>query len=780
MRCTHARECFDEHISAYFEGKRTGHFLLINTENYDVYQEIRVRLQTDSSKTYVRASDWCTPNGLPDVDQAIAACSGTGAYVLVGISQALMLRDASILEAALDELLGQSIRGYGVVLLDHCEQVLEKFVRRDIRVEQRVVFVDGESSILPQIKLAKTLEHCVEDQSVQSFSQLLARLEKLTDAQGERQPIFTVLSSLPSRLFQRAIYPISDADGIYASLAAQYADIGGATKQTYGTETQWSWLGEQMQPYRSFAELVCNVFGSTTNLSAHWSDVTERNGEDTAWLLWLSLKVFGEQNNRYLSDVLSHSEQYETFEEHLYLDLAEIEVEHPNFEELLWERRRLLKQFPENLPLIDRYCDKLGRHQKNAVFYLSEESEREKYEFLRCLSLYAYTREELSRAVNRMSKALALYMSEFRFDLSNTKLPESEASLRDAFTRYFAEYKVQKLTNRLDSAFLETVNEYAVARPYNKLQPRSSIVSRMDKKQMQLFFFDSLGVEYLSFILAKCEEYGLLSEVSIGRCELPSITEKNKEFLQYFPDGNWCKIEQLDEMKHHSQIYNYQKCVYPTHLFEELEVIEEQLRKIQSMLLQGMVEKALIVSDHGASRLAVRYGHEVAASIALEESGEHSGRCCPADEDPDLPFAAYEDGYAVLANYERFKGGRKANVEVHGGASLEEVLVPVIVLSKKPSHLEICFVNPVIPFGHATELTLYSNIPLQHPRIYVKGEPYDGVFVEDQRHAKFSLPNIKRKGSYTADVYDGGKNLSITLEFQIQKATRVADAFVIE
>lgn len=94
------------------------------------------------------------------------------------------------------------------------------------------------------------------------------------------------------------------------------------------------------------------------------------------------------------------------------------------------------------------------------------------------------------------------------------------------------------------------------------------------------------------------------------------------------------------------------------------------------------------------------------------------------------------------------------------------------MLSKKPNHLEICFVNPVIPFGHATELTLYSNIPLQHPRIYVKGEPYDGVFVEDQKYAKFSLPNIKRKGSYTADVYDGDKNLSITLEFQIQKATR--------
>ena len=50
------------------------------------------------------------------------------------------------------------------------------------------------------------------------------------------------------------------------------------------------------------------------------------------------------------------------------------------------------------------------------------------------------------------------------------------------------------------------------------------------------------------------------------------------------------------------------------------------------------------------------------------------------DEDPHLTQASYEDGYAVLANYERFKGSRAANLEVHGGATLEEVLVPVITL----------------------------------------------------------------------------------------------------
>ncbi len=55
-----------------------------------------------------------------------------------------------------------------------------------------------------------------------------------------------------------------------------------------------------------------------------------------------------------------------------------------------------------------------------------------------------------------------------------------------------------------------------------------------------------------------------------------------------------------------------------------------------------------------------------------------------------------KNGYIVLADYGRFKGSRAANVEVHGGASLEEVVVPVITLSLKDSSIEIKVVDTVI------------------------------------------------------------------------------------
>ena len=764
MRCINTSECFEQ-MSAYFDGKKTGYFLLVNTENYDVYQEILQRLEADSCKRCVYISQNCLPNGLPDVDAAVSIASGSGNYALVGLSQAQMLRSDSALVAKLDEVLSYPISGYGIVLLDHCEQTLQKFMNRDIRLKKRVLLVDGEVSPLPQIKFAKTEEECIGFRPLSDIPRLLSYLEKLTDMQRQNHPAVTALCSFPVDMFRNAVYSVTAFEGIYEVLTTKYSDIAGATEKAYGTDVQWSWLASKMSGKSSFSALVCDEFGATANLSAHLSDVWGSADKKMQWLLWLSLK---------------YCDHVDSFEMHAYLDFADVDISHPEFERYYTERKRLLEQLPENLSLIKKYCDKLGRHQKDEVFYLTDSSAQEKYEFVRCLSLYDFTPEEIFRATRSMSKSLHLYMQDFVFDAVNTKLPESDSRFRGDLTTYFRDYKLQKLTNRIFPEFLKRVNAYAQSpRPYNKLQPRSSIISHMDKKKVQCFFFDALGVEYLAFIMAKCEEYGLVSEVAIGRCELPSITAKNKEFLQYFADEDWRKIDVLDEIKHHSQVYDYRKCEYPLHLFEELDVIDEQLRMIQSMLVQGMLEKALIVADHGASRLAVRYGHELNSSIELEESGEHSGRCCPAAEDPNLSFVAYEDGFAVLANYERFKGGRRANVEVHGGASLEEVVVPIITLTKRPDNIELCFVNPVIALKPRVtpELVLYSNVPLSKPRLLIDGDFYDGEFVADKKHARFEIPKIKRKGNYSAEVYDGEKNMSVKLEFKVQKQTREVDLF---
>ena len=212
------------------------------------------------------------------------------------------------------------------------------------------------------------------------------------------------------------------------------------------------------------------------------------------------------------------------------------------------------------------------------------------------------------------------------------------------------------------------------------------------------------------------------------------------------------------------------------HIFDELKIIDDEIKKIYAKMASEHIEKAVIVSDHGASRLAVINESENDA-IVLAKKGEHSGRCEPVEKDPEIPFATYENGYAVLANYDRFKGGRKADVEVHGGATLEEVLVPVIVLTLRPEKLEYSFVESEILFkpGQDACLILFCNAPMNKPRLKVNDKFYEGNFTIDKEHAKFTLEGVRRKGKYIAEIYDDNVSQGISLSFEIKKQTQEDD-----
>lgn len=775
MYCKTVNECFQE-INAYCADKPWGYPLIINLENYDDFQTVLQRLEADVSKQCIYVSRFTQKNGLPIVDDAIAKIIGEDTFVLVGASQATMLRNEIAMDAIIDELLGLSISGHAIVLLDHCKKFIERYIQRDPRNDRRVVLVEGSTTPLPQIKLTDNEAVCVGFKPLNGIQGLLKYMEKMDDAKLQTHPTLTVLTDFKTSLFKQSLYSVTESTGIYDALCQKYPDLA-LTKNEYGTQEQWEWLLDAMKDANTFSAFVCSNFGGTSNLVTNLDNVLETGDKNKLWLLWLAMQVFGAGNNKYVTRIIASSDSVDTFERSLYNELLSVKHDDHMFDTYYAERKHILDSISENLPYIDDYCDQIGMHGKYAVCYLTAASERERYELVKNLSIYDYSEGELETVLKKGFPDIYSYMQPFAFDVMNTKLPDTDSSLRGELTAYFAQYKQQKLTNRIFDEFISKVDNYAVDRPFMKLQPRSSVISKLDKDKAGFFFFDALGVEYLAFIQDKCEKYGLISEFSIGRCELPSITSANKEFEITCP--NVKKISDLDELKHHSMVYDYVTCPYPIHLFRELEIIDAELRRIQAQLAQGTIQKAIILSDHGASRLAVLYGKESASNIELMEKGIHSGRCCKIDENPNLPQASYEDGYAVLANYERFKGSRAANLEVHGGATLEEVLVPIITLVRKPDNITYCFVDPVIKFkmGQDAKVTLFSNMPMKQPRIQVNGVFYDGTFVGDKKHAEFVMPELKRTNTYEAFVYDGDKNVGVTLSFSIERATKQKNLF---
>jgi hypothetical protein len=187
-------------------------------------------------------------------------------------------------------------------------------------------------------------------------------------------------------------------------------------------------------------------------------------------------------------------------------------------------------------------------------------------------------------------------------------------------------------------------------------------------------------------------------------------------------------------------------------------------------------KRFLIVSDHGASRLAVLRRKE--EKYDTDTTGEHSGRCCKLFQPYDLPFAAEENGYLVLADYGRFKGSRAANVEVHGGASLEEVVIPVIELSLKDGSVTVKLVDETVTvdFRTGTEIKLFFNAPVQDISVVLNGKRYSASQL-DANHYTVKLPDTKRANDYLADIYSGDNLIGKIMIKAQSKTGKVNEAF---
>lgn len=156
--------------------------------------------------------------------------------------------------------------------------------------------------------------------------------------------------------------------------------------------------------------------------------------------------------------------------------------------------------------------------------------------------------------------------------------------------------------------------------------------------------------------------------------------------------------------------------------------------------------------------------------IEVDAKGTHGGRCCAYKESlPKIETATIEDDYYVLAGYDRFKGGRKASVETHGGATLEEVLVPVIELKLRDSNIEVLFLNPkiTVSFRKKAAISLFSKTKLDAVSMQVDGNFYSGK--EDGNNWYFEMPDITRRGEHKADIYSNNNLIKSGLSFWIEK-----------
>jgi hypothetical protein len=255
-----------------------------------------------------------------------------------------------------------------------------------------------------------------------------------------------------------------------------------------------------------------------------------------------------------------------------------------------------------------------------------------------------------------------------------------------ALEEYFREYRELKMADRVTSEFYERAQQMVLP---SSMQSRDTIVQRyVSDKECALLVVDAMGAEWLPMLVVLARQLNIgIDSIAVGIAHLPTSTIFNNI---NWPDASrrLRNIKRFDNIAHNgAEAHEARRA--EENLAAALDVIGNE---VLPHVAEGLArfERILVTADHGSSRLATlawQSDPRLARTLACEPGAEvadwryreravHGG--CPPELEETL------DGrHWVVRGYDRLpKRGGGQGFEIHGGATLEERLVPVVIFSR--------------------------------------------------------------------------------------------------
>lgn len=734
-------------------------FYVVGDEDYcSVLEELK-----RNGVSVVRMSDFCPKDDkFPSVDELVYYFRTSdvnykkNTFVVIGLGEYLALRGEQFAYKELLRLKTTTIgNAKAILLLRGVSTQAAKVIRNDNKMEaqQRAYMCVNPLVNISIINMPKDVGFAAKP----GVKYLLRELE---NGVSGNVYVNTLL------ILDNALFALTTLLGAYSVVKYLVKDL--SADREFGTEEQWQHLLDDLGKCEKNIESVFDKYNIdesiVDDLYVAVSGIEYRN-----WLAILYLKInLNQIQNAYLRLVVNETQNFEDFKTNLIVKITEFSHEEQNFMQLYDERKKLLKDFPEEDIAIFVKANEV--EQEESIYRLTDNTMIEKKTVIKWL-----VKNGLSDAISYVYPALNAYLRKYIFDCP---------VFADELTEYFDLYKKQKVLNNISDDFIKLVEKYADSFSYAQLPTRDNAIKAIpDKNNAFLYWIDALGVEYLSYITVLAKKKGLSLHMDIVRSDLPTITTINNQFYHQWTGGKKYKEERLDNIKHKEKGgYFFTDDEDPIHIPAEFEVIEKAVNTAAMELSMHHCKSFIIASDHGASRLAVIKKQEI--PYETDTQGEHSGRCCKSFEGCDVPYKIEDNDFISLSDYGRFHGSRAANVEVHGGASLEEIVVPVITLKlKKQTNSQINVMHPddIIADRHTgVVLKLYIS-DVENSKdisLVIEDKTYNGV-TNDRTHYTFELKDIKRAKTkpYMAEIFDGG-DLIGSISFKVRgKTATVKDDF---
>lgn len=522
-------------------------------------------------------------------------------------------------------------------------------------------------------------------------------------------------------------------------------------KEEFGEEWQWRQFLELTKGQKSSSDFFNDYFGTKLTKFQLLESWLEYN-DFKKWLSWLWLK--GNSSSQYLNSVLSQENKYTNFIKDLTCGLIKYSKKDLNFDKLYSERRELLKALKiRELPW--EFWEELkGIPDNEKIFYLTDNTRKERETIIELIGKTGSI-DSVRGILKNSYPELYHYLEEYVFE-------------DETISNYFNEYKSQKLQNHFSQKFLELVSKLGDKKGvWWKLSSRNNLVEKNYDSQTIIYLVDGMGFEYISLIqyLLENKFKSVFYKVQIGYSNIPTITELNKDFIE----GRKFEINRdLDQLKHN--------CEYPKGIENELEIVKEAVREAVNFL--EIYDKVILVSDHGFSRGAI-LAKGKSHKPYPEAKVERFGRYCihPKATNEEIYNGCILNGkYHVFANYDRFSIGGNEQSEIHGGATLEEVLVPIFVMSKTPleEKVKITVLEEEIKLRPGVLPKVKFKIDKNYSEVIavVDGKQYKCIM--EGEHWFFE-PEVGKKDYYKVNLFSKGKIGEFS--YKIIKGSTESDKF---
>ena len=302
------------------------------------------------------------------------------------------------------------------------------------------------------------------------------------------------------------------------------------------------------------------------------------------------------------------------------------------------------------------------------------------------------TNAERVEIVRRASKEDLSYGLPKEYDEIFPTLSDYFTSIFDfedaATTAYFNEYRRRKVSGNVTDSFVKSAYDAVVPKSYPS---RDAVLAELHtQSDTALLVVDGMGAEYMPLLVAMAKRRGMNIESQIiVTAKLPTET--------VFNPIAWDEARRLPEIKGVDNIVHDGAEKHEMSLPEQN--FEETLRKFETKVMIRIADglnhfpRVVVTADHGASRLAViAYNEGKSTTLPWDkqkdgEPGDWRYSLAPqgASRPPELEqeyFPETKKTFWIVRGYNRLpkKGGKL--YELHGGATLEERLVPIVVFTK--------------------------------------------------------------------------------------------------